>query len=62
MLVLVREWIRDILEGGLEAGGVGAHPEALGCLVLNYQKSMYILYIDYKNECSYTGEIPVTGV
>ena len=50
MLVLVREWIWDILERGLEAGGC----EALGCLVLNYP-------MDYKNECSYS-QIPVTGV
>ena len=31
MLVLVREWIWDILERGLEAGGLGAvSPEILG--------------------------------
>ena len=36
MLVLVREWIWDIFERGLEAGGLGAvPPEALGCY---YQK------------------------
>ena len=35
----VREWIWDILERGLEAGGLGAvPPEALGCLVYEIQK------------------------
>ena len=39
MLVLVREWIWDILERGLEAGGLGAvPPEALGCLVFELPK------------------------
>ena len=49
MLVLVREWIWDILERGLEAGGLGAvPPEALGYLVFELPKVYYILAIDYK--------------
>ena len=39
MLVLVGEWIWDILERGLEARGMGAvPPEALGCLVFELPK------------------------
>ena len=39
ILVLVREWIWDILERGLEARGLGAvAPEALGCLVFELPK------------------------
>ena len=39
MLVLVREWIWDILERWLEAWGLGAvPPEALGCLVFELPK------------------------
>ena len=39
MLVLVREWIWDILERGLEVGGLGAVlPEALDCLVFELPK------------------------
>ena len=39
MLVPVREWIWDILQRGLEAGGLGAvPPEALDCLVFELPK------------------------
>ena len=39
ILVLVREWIWDILEKGLEAGGLRAvPPEALSCLVFELPK------------------------
>ena len=49
MLVLDREWIWDILERGLEAGGLGAvPPEALSCLLFEMLKIQYICIIDYK--------------
>ena len=39
MLVVVREWIWDIMERGAEAGVLGAvPPEALGCLVFEQPK------------------------
>ena len=48
MLVLVREWIWDVLERGLEAGVLGAVPsEVLICLVFELPKIYSTYYQEF---------------
>ena len=58
MLVFVREWIRDFLERGLEAGDLAAVGRSFRLFSFSTTKNL-VHIIDYKDECS---QIPVTGV